>query len=99
MINGIVDHLIKNKQKLPQLLCGDFNTPKFESKEAVWPKEILAAIQELSVMSQSGTPLNDVFSRNHVSTVYSKHSAKFIQMIILHTVGSSYGNQNFQKKI
>ena len=34
MINGIVDHLIKNKQKLPQLLCGDFNTPKFESKEA-----------------------------------------------------------------
>ncbi len=33
MISGIVDHLIKNKQRLPQLLCGDFNTPKFESKE------------------------------------------------------------------
>ena len=32
MINGIVKYLIKNKIKR-QILCGDFNTPKFESKE------------------------------------------------------------------
>ena len=33
MINGIVEHLLKQKNEHEQILCGDFNTPKFESPE------------------------------------------------------------------
>lgn len=33
MINGIVDHLLKQQNEHEQILCGDFNTPKFESPE------------------------------------------------------------------
>lgn len=33
MINGIVEHLIKQQNEHEQILCGDFNTPKFESPE------------------------------------------------------------------
>jgi exonuclease III len=33
MINGIVEHLISHDETHEQILCGDFNTPKFESKE------------------------------------------------------------------
>ena len=33
MINGIVEHLLKQQNEYEQILCGDFNTPKFESPE------------------------------------------------------------------
>ena len=31
MISGIVEHLLKQEKECEQILCGDFNTPKFES--------------------------------------------------------------------
>ena len=32
MLNGIFDHLVENKNRISQILCGDFNTPKLEDK-------------------------------------------------------------------
>lgn len=87
MIDGIVDHLIENKNEFPVVLCGDFNTPKFESKE-------FGLVTFAQNLKKNGQPSNKKSFRGGLGVDWDKSERSLFEKLRNHKILETFRQLN-----